>query len=89
MKADIRGYDVWGNSKDGYEVNDSYVTVRGITVLPGEYDSDKGNLKLLKRSGFLKKQARLSQLDFDSPSEENVYINVKKTGYPLGEIYFY
>ena len=39
---EIRTYDVWGNSKDGYEVNDSYVVDRDYLMTLEVTTNNKG-----------------------------------------------
>ena len=70
MKIRITNYfDVWGNAKDGWEVNnlchDEY-TVRKVDLY-----NKKALLRLLKRLNYLKKNVRTNQLDIDGFSYEN------------------
>ena len=85
MKVEIASLDVWGNAKDGYEVNAAY--------LAGSFDDDKLNLnndrsimEFLKRIGYLNKYAKLKSLEIEGDSDFIIYINEAKDSYPLWEL---
>ena len=76
-------FDVWGNEKDGYEVNDARIERDNIWT--NELD-DKTLLNILKNSGFLRKNIRINQLNFEWVGPECCEISVQRNGYPLGRI---
>jgi hypothetical protein len=81
---DIYSYDVWGNSRDGYEVNDTFKSGYEIE-LPEDY-SDVQLLKAMKDSGFIKKTVKLSQLSIDGDGESYINIDEAKNGRPFCEL---
>ena len=84
MKVSIVSYDVWGNAKDGYEVNDSYYVVRDVEF-DGDWDNDRDLVKFLKEQDYLAKHVKVSNLEVDG-DEFCAYINRKKDSYPICEI---
>lgn len=56
----INYFDVWGNKRDGWEVNN--LCEEGIIELPENF-TDKDMIKALKEFGFFKKTVRSNQLD--------------------------
>ena len=86
MRATVWRYDVWGNERDGFEVNDRNCFVREAefpakTISAG--DDDKSLLKWLKDIGFIKKGIHLSSINFDG-DDTTIYIEQSKNGYPIG-----
>ncbi len=76
-------FDVWGNKKDGWEVNDA--CIEWDDVWTQDLD-DKTLLKILKNTGFLQKHVRTNQLNFDWVGPECCEILIRRNGYPLGRI---
>jgi len=76
-------FDVWGNKKDGYEVNDA--CIEWDDVWSCELDN-KTLLKILKNTDFLQQNVRINQIDFEWLGPEVCEISVRKTQYPLGRI---
>ena len=83
MKMKWYDYDVWGNDKDGYEVNDIYAALIGsslfncenvyIDVL--ESDTDKQIVQKLKKSGWMKKTVKDSKVSIDGEIEYQLFID--------------
>jgi hypothetical protein len=83
-KVSIITYDVWGNNKDGYEVNDKfrYGTFKtDISLL----DTEKGVLNFLNEVFFNKKVSE-KQIDIELVDENITYVSDAKNGKPLLEI---
>lgn len=87
----LSSYDVWGNAKDGYEVNDVYrhgeerlrlnVTVNN----PGtehEFLSAYPTKSQIRRIGGLGR----FRIDLDG-DDTHIYINRSRDGYPCGEMF--
>lgn len=79
----INYFDVWGNDKDGYEVNNLCVEKTGITI---SYDAtEKEILDYLVQIGFLNtsdmRKVRINTLD-----EEMMEIYAVKGMQPLGRL---
>ena len=88
---ELLSYDVWGNSRDGYEVNDSYrageVTIRCKVEVnnagtPQEFISAYPSDTQIRRALGLRRFA--IETDGD---DLNVYVNRAKDSYPCGEMH--
>ena len=55
-KYKVYTYDVWGNSEDGYDVNDRFSSSFSVLVSPD--DTEKDILDKLEDIGFLGKEGR-------------------------------
>jgi hypothetical protein len=89
---EVRTYDVWGNQKDGYEVNDSCVVHREYELTipatvnnpgtPQEFESAYPTDRQIREALGIKPRVRLS-LDGD---DLHITVDHESTGYPLGEL---
>jgi hypothetical protein len=79
----VNYFDVWGNQKDGYEINNLCTEIEGIVLVDGCQDTDL--LKYLKSIGFFKKHVRLNMLSIEDYSCMGDYIEIseKRTGKPI------
>ena len=91
-------YDVWGNKKDGFTVNDRYCVSRDFIIptmpkiynrgKPGQFTdfvpSDKEILRYLVIAGELKPSALWADIGIDGDGE-NIYLT-EDNGYPLCEL---
>jgi len=75
-------YDVWGNAKEGYDVNNVFKT-NEIVDIPNVVRSDKALLTFLKNIGFFKKSLKVTLFDTDG-DDEVIYLNYR--GKPEGEL---
>ena len=75
----IISYDVWGNEKDGWDVNAAYATGQYI-ALPADF-TKKQLLSALRRAGLIKPRLRSSRIGIES-HERDIYISDNKTGRP-------
>jgi hypothetical protein len=76
-------YDVWGNKKDGYEVNQVFRTSEVVEVPNIAAVNDSSLIKYLKKVGFFKKNLKAILFDIDG-DEEVIYFSYK--GKPEGEL---
>ena len=76
-------YDVWGNARDGYEVNDR--SASGETVVIYENDDDKTILARMRDAGLIGKGVKTSGIEIDGELPWNLYFTSAK-GKPLGEL---
>lgn len=74
------GYDIWGNKKDGYQVNDCYR--RGIV----EIDDQKDLIKELRKQGLIKKGVRTKSVRIDGEHGHAFYITDNRNGMPAFEL---
>jgi hypothetical protein len=86
----VRTYDVWGNARDGYEVNDAFsdgeVTIRCEvkTYNVGtehQFDSAHPSDSQIRRALDLRRFA----IDTDG-DDLTIYVNRSRDGYPCGEL---
>ena len=73
-------YDVWGNARDGYEVNELF---RTETVIDLETDVNDELIRKLKKEGLIKKRACKSDIEFEG-DDEVLYVIYK--GKPAFEL---
>lgn len=81
VKATVWTYDVWGNARDGYEVNDRS-KFGTYDVDPSVATDDKATIRFLKEIGLLKAGVQARSLEFDG-DDKNIYVNASRDGYPL------
>ena len=72
----VFSHDVWGNAKDGYEINHSYPT--GETVILSKGMSDKEIVKALKEVGVLRRDLRMNMIQLEEDEEESIHITDSK-----------
>jgi len=78
-------YDVWGNKKDGFEVNNAFSTEEVLVIT--EDATDRDIIKGLKTIGFIKKGVRYSSIDIDGEDGYSLYLTYTAgTWYPLCEL---
>ena len=71
----VHYFDVWGNAKDGYEVNN----LCEEAILEFKEDpSEMEVLKKLKEIGFIKKSVRRNSVYFDHNCSDMIEINTRK-----------
>lgn len=87
---ELRTYDVWGNSRDGYEVNDSYSAgeielripqTRHNIGTPSEFLSATPSDRQIKRAFGVNCRIDTSGDDL------TVYVERARDGYPIGEMH--
>ena len=74
-------YDVWGNEKDGFEVNDVF---RGNCEFKMDSNNDREILRACKDYLGLKSSIKLKDLEIEG-DDQVIYVNSAKDCYPLGE----
>ena len=85
MQYQLITYDVWGNKRDGYEVNQSYTSDTIIDLEPTDYYDDT-IIKKLKEVGLLSKHAKNSKYDIDGEFDYTLYVNYTPVMYPVCEL---
>lgn len=79
-------YDVWGNPKDGFTVNDRF---KQNTITFDSDSSDAHIIRLLKREGYINNKCRFSSFSFDGEPDYTLYLNYDTQAmgsYPLLEL---
>jgi len=67
-------YDVWGNARDGYEVNQAFRTNQFYDIDP-DWNDDK-LIKELKKYGLIKKRIKKSSIEIGG-DEFSIYLDYK------------
>lgn len=79
----VNYFDVWGNEKEGYEINNLCNEVEGITITDDA--TEKDILKYLVQIGFLttsdRRKVRIDTTDWDM-----MEIYAVKGNYPIGSL---
>jgi len=83
MKYDVVSLDVWGNAKDGYDVNQSFAT--GVTVDIPDVDNDADIIVELIDHAMLSPGCSTDNIEIDG-DDYCLYINRKEDCYPLFEL---
>lgn len=71
-------YDVWGNRRDGFEVNNEFRTGKSIRVPAG--GTNQAIIRVLKRGGYI---ARWTGVEAPDEDENDIWLENAKTGEPL------
>lgn len=82
----VYSYDVWGNKRDGYEVNNVFRTSEYFDSPDDPTDAQL--LKSMKDAGIVKKGIRTSSVEFEDNGGEgkNLTIYISYKGRPEFEI---
>lgn len=85
-------YDVWGNARDGYEVNDRYCHDRNYKVTLTVETFNPNTPQAFDGASLTDEQIREVfslhgnvQIDTDG-DDLTVYVNRSRDGYPIGEL---
>jgi hypothetical protein len=83
-------YDVWGNARDGYEVNDVYrgseVTIR-CKVEINNADTPQEFLSAYPSNTQIRAALNLRRFKLELDGDDiSIYVNRARDGYPLGEL---
>lgn len=88
---ELRAYDVWGNARDGYAVNDSHVFAREYPLrlrietnnpgTPHTFDSATPSDSQIRRAFGVR-----CRIDTDG-DDVTIYVNRARDGYPIGEMH--
>lgn len=88
---ELRSYDVWGNSRDGWEVNDTYrigeVTLR-LRVTVNNPGTPQEFLSAYPTDSQIRKSLRLRRFKLELDGDDlSIYVNRARDSYPCGELY--
>lgn len=89
---ELRTYDVWGNEKDGYDVNDTFIVDRNYPLTlevktynigtPNEFKSAYPTDKQIRKALDL----RSYKLDLQG-DDLTIYVERARDNYPVGQMY--
>jgi hypothetical protein len=80
---DVHPLDVWGNARDGYEVNDVYHS-RGSIEIPIDASHNE-IVTAMKREGFIDRNIHMKSVEIDGEPEYGLNIADKK-GKPVYQL---
>ena len=83
MDVQIWLYDIWGNKKEGYEVNNQWKHDSPLTMDEETWTTDKLLKKVIKKY-LLKPTVRLSNITFMTKGED--YVEFEIGGIPCGRL---
>lgn len=88
---EVRSYDVWGNARDGYEVNDSYncgeVEIR-CRVEINNAGKPQEFLSATPSDSQIRKALGLRRFKIETNGDDlTIYVNRARDGYPCGELH--
>ena len=82
MTIEVTNYfDVWGNKKDGWEINNWCIEKYNCRKF--DMWDDKKLLRFMKKFGLINKNVRTTQIEFGKYCGNCIVLNVKKDGMPL------
>lgn len=81
---DLISLDVWGDSEDGWEVNDAYTT-GDVLRLPEDWTMPE-LIRALKRINRLSKWVKASSFEDTSHIPEDIYLDHRPTGEPIYQL---
>jgi len=84
MKVKAWTYDVWGNKRDGFDVNDRF-SAGEYSIDYRTWESEKALKRFAKSVLGIRSGVWLSSIDIDG-DDRTAYFTYAPDGYPLGEI---
>jgi hypothetical protein len=85
-------YDVWGNARDGYDVNDRYCHARAYPLTLEVEHNNAGTPQAFDSASPSDKQIREvfglhGNVQIDTEGDDlTVYVRRERDGYPIGEL---
>lgn len=93
---DIITLDVWGNSRDGFTVNNAFRMCYNLEVTAVEHVYNENTpqefiqfsvsnahiIRALKRSGYIKRNIRHSSIEIEGEQDYTLYVNDARNGRP-------
>lgn len=88
---EVRDYDVWGNAKEGYEVNNTFrrgeVTIR-CKVEVNNAGTPQEFISAYPSDSQLRKALGLRRFKLETDGDDlSIYVNRAQDSYPCGELY--
>lgn len=80
----VHTYDVWGNAKDGYDVNDVYPSCGTVELSDDCTDADI--IRACKSIGAIRRNFHIDSFRIDGEIGYSMYVNHQLTGYPVCEL---
>lgn len=79
-KFELIEYDVWGNARDGFEVNQAFYTGKLVTI---DLDMDDASInRSLAQQGV----KGCKGIEWEGESDYTLYATLKRNGKPMGEL---
>lgn len=80
----VHGLDVWGNAREGFEVNDVYPSRGKVAIYDDATYSEV--VQALKKEGFIDPKVRFKSVTVDGETGFTLYIGEARTGKPVYEL---
>lgn len=74
-KYDVFDYEVWGNAKEGFTVNDVFLFATDIDLPESVVMNDKKLIKKLKQLGIIDKRIHTKSIDIVGEPDASLYFN--------------
>ena len=83
---DVHGLDVWGNAREGFEVNDVYPSQGAVWIFNDATDQEI--VRALKDEGFIDKLVRNKSVNIEGEMGINgeLYISEARSGKPVYQL---
>ena len=80
----VHGLDVWGNAKDGYQVNDVYPSQGRVIIFDDASDAEI--VSAMKKEGFIDKRVRTKSVRIDGEPGYDLYLEESRSHKPVYEL---
>ena len=80
----VHPLDVWGNAREGYDVNDVYPSRGNVFIFDDATDEEI--VRALKDEGFIDKFVRTKSVSIDGETGQELYISEARTGKPVYQL---
>jgi hypothetical protein len=85
-KYDLYDYEIWGNAKDGFQVNNVFFAASDVVLSESIVMDDWKLIKALKQLGIIKKGIHAKSIDIDGEADFTLYFNDARDGCPAFEL---
>ena len=100
VKYDVWSLDVWGNRKEGFEINDRSCFARAVEFptthkvynqgteqeFSDDWPTDKQIIETLKEIGYLADHVTTNDVDIDGEPDFSFYLEDSQSGFPLCQL---
>ena len=84
MRYEVISYDVWGNARDGWNVNQAFYTGRFVEIPEGA--TNEQIVRILKDAGEIRPRIRTASVQIEGEEGYDLYISHAPTGRPEFEL---
>lgn len=84
-KCSAYSYDVWGNKKDGFEVNDTFCISNELFISADVMEFDDKLIRHMKKIFNIKRNVRIGSIAV-SGDDKMITFDYSPEGYPIGHL---